>query len=210
MPSAGEHDQEQLDAADGREVTADERERRADERERRADEREALADERERLADERDRLADERERHLDGLAQQLGVRSVIQLRRGHEAITRSRAMLSRGKDHLDRSEAALGREAASADRDQADVDRATAQSERELARPPADAHELVDQAGALRRHLFAMAADLAAAEEEAARIHDELGAHHSEQANDDRSSARPGPPQHPARPAKSGGPPQAK
>ena len=83
-------------------------------------------------------------------------------------------------NRLNRGEAELERGEASADREQAEVDRAAAGGERELARQPADPGDLIDQAEALRRRLWAVAAELAAAEKEAARIRDELAVHHPE------------------------------
>ena len=123
---------------------------------------------------------DEREQELDELARQLGLRSAVHLHRSHQAIERSRAMLDRSRDRLDRDQAALERDDARAGREQAEVDQAAADAGRELAYVPADPGELIEQTKALRRRLWAVAAELTTAEKEAAQIRDELLPHDPE------------------------------
>jgi len=68
----------------------------------------------------------------------------------------------------------MNREVASDDRSQSEINRATARSAQEPAGLLPDPRGPVERAEVLRRHLLAIAGSLARAEEEVARIHEEL------------------------------------
>ena len=91
-----------------------------------------------------------------------------------EAIERARVLTAETAERLNRREAAMNREVASDDRSQSEINRATARSAQEQAGQLPDPRGPVERAEVLRRHLLATAGSLARAEEEVARIHEEL------------------------------------
>jgi len=189
-------------AADERERLADEREGAADEREKIADQREHAADEREKLADQRERTTDEREARLDALERELHERArkaglpVATIEEAvREAIRRGHALLARSAASLDRSEAALDRASTRNHRQQRKIQREMAASERLLNRamaPPTknpDSTSTTGQLDALRQQLVDTARTLAAAEDESARVHEDIAAHRPDKAVESRHVA---------------------
>jgi hypothetical protein len=177
--------------ADEREYTADERERQADARERTADAREQTADNREQTADdreaqldERQRQLDERERSLNERAQRNGVAVDDLQQRVLANIERSRALLARTAQRLDRQEAGLRRAANYGEREQAEISRESAEVERRLVSALPDPSKAVDWATETRARARNAIASFAAAQEEIARINEQLAArlpdHHDE------------------------------
>jgi hypothetical protein len=156
----------------------------ADERERVADRREATADRREATADQREREADEREQQLQQLIGELRGLVTGAHRDALEAIERSQTLLSAATGRAERSNQATQRTAARGRREQAATVRAAAQSERQLARPSPAALEHLKRARAIRGRLAATATALAAIEDKAADLFDQLAISHP-----DRSSS---------------------
>jgi len=191
-----ETDAEREDAADERQRLADRasladaRERIADARERKANEREAVANERQRMADGRERKADgreaelnerqrqldERERQLDERAHRLGVAVDDLQRRVLASIERSRTLLARSGERLDRQEAALTRATEEQERQQAEVDRESAEAERHLVSGLPDPSETVERAENFRTRARSSVEAFASAQEEIARINEQLAA----------------------------------
>ena len=190
MSSAGEHGQTQLASAHERERQADERERQADVREafadlreREANRREREADERESVADRREGQADEREEQIQGLIGELRGLVTGAHRDALEAIESSLALLSASADSFQRSEEAVKRAAARRSREEATIARAAAQDERQRAYSAPARQRLIRQAREIRTRLSATVAVFAAAEDNAARIFDQLATSHPERAS---------------------------
>jgi hypothetical protein len=162
--------------ADWRECTADWREHEADWRERRADWREHTADEREALADQREDAADEREEQIRELIGELRGLVTGAHRDALEAIERSQTLPWASASRVGRREEAGKRADARSRREQAAITRAAARSERQLARPSLARQELSGQATAMRARLSATAFALAAIEDNAAYLFDQLAA----------------------------------
>ena len=186
------------DAAELRERAAgkydaldDERDRMADERERKANEREHLADERERLADERERRTDERELQAENVevragerARELGERKRrlggpaqgILGQQVADHIERSRALVEATRQRLQRRGEALDRVKDRAERQQAEIDRASAESERSRTAWQLRSRRPIERAEALRERACDVIKAFADAEDEVARVHEELAA----------------------------------
>jgi len=169
--------------ADARERIADARERKANEREAVANERQRMADGRERKADgreaelnERQRQLDERERQLDERALRLGVAVDDLQRRVLASIERSRTLLARSGERLDRQEAALTRATEEQERQQAEVDRESAEAERHLVSGLPDPSETIERAENFRTRARSSVEAFASAQEEIARINEQLAA----------------------------------
>ena len=160
--------------ADWRDREADWRDREANWRESRADLREREANEREDLADQREHAADEREEQIQGLIGELRGLVTGAHRDTLEAIERSQTLLSASVDRVERREEAVKRADARRRREQAAIARAAARSERHPAPPSPARPELTRQATATRARLSATAAALAAIEDNAAHLFDQL------------------------------------
>jgi len=156
-----------------REAFADLREREADQREREADQREALANRREREADERDEQMQALIGELRGLV--TGAQ-----RDALAAIEGSLELLSVSADSFQRSEEAVKRAAARRSREEATIARAAAQDERQRAYSAPARQGLIRQAREIRTRLSATVAVFATAEDNAARIFDQLATSHPE------------------------------
>ena len=164
--------------ADLREGKADQREREADQREREADQREALADRREALADRRERETDEREEQMQALMGELRGLVTGAHRDAVEAIEGSLALLSASADSFQRSEDAVDRAAARRRREDAAIARAAAQDKRQQTYTSAAGHGLTGQVREIRTRLSATVATFAEAEDNTARIFDQLAISH--------------------------------
>jgi hypothetical protein len=164
--------------ADLREGEADQRERDADQRERDADQRERDANHREALADQREREADEREEQMQALMGELRGLVTGAHRDAVEAIERSLALLSVSADSFQRSEEAVGRAAARHRREEAAIARAAAQDKRQQTYTSAAGRGLAGQVREIRTRLSATVATFAEAEDNTARIFDQLAISH--------------------------------
>ena len=152
--------------------------RQVGERERRLEERERQVAERERKADEREHEADEREHEpqLRQHAVELRARAASVRERGAQAVEEAETVLDATRDRVRRAGAALNRAYASAARERTRVARLVKWGEQHPAPRQRDFTDLADRASALRKRTAAAAAQLANAEEHAARIYDEIAA----------------------------------
>lgn len=168
--AAGDADRREQDAV-VREALADLRERQADQREREADERERQADQREAVADRREREADEREEQMRALIGELRGLVTGAHRDALEAIESSLGLLSASADSIQRGDEAVRRAAGRRSREEAASARAQVGRQRAYSPPAGPAREI-------RARLSATIAAFAVAEDNTARIFDQLAAGH--------------------------------
>ena len=133
-------------------------------------------DEREAELDERQHQLDERERRLDERAQRNGAAVDDLQQRVLASIERSRALLVRSAQRLDRQEAGLRRTANHGERRQAEIKRESAGTERRLVYAMPDSSKAVDRARETRTRARKAVEAFAAAQEEIARINEQLAA----------------------------------
>ena len=164
---AGRRDQDAV----VREALADLRESQADQREREADRREREADEREAVADRREREADEREEQMRALIGELRSLVTGAHRDALEAIESSLGLLSASADSFHRDEEAVRRTAGRRRREEAATARTQAGRQRAYSSPAGPAREI-------RARLSATIAAFAVAEDNTARVFDQLAAGH--------------------------------
>jgi hypothetical protein len=156
--------------ANARERLADERECREDQREHRSDEREIQAAKAEVRAEEQERELGERERRLGGPAQGIFGGQVA------DHIERSRALVEATQQRLQRRYEARDRVNDRAERQQAEVDRASAEGARSRTVWRTPDRRPIERAEALRERTCEVLEAFAAAEDEVARVHEELAA----------------------------------
>ena len=173
--AAGDADRREQDAV-VREALADLRERQADQRERQADERERQADQREAVADRREREADEREEQMRALIGELRGLVTGAHRDALEAIESSLGLLSASADSIQRDDEAARRAAGRRRRDEAATARAHAGRRRAYSSSAEPTREI-------RARLSATIAAFAVAEDNTARVFDQLAAGHPKDAS---------------------------
>jgi len=164
-----------------REALADLREHEADRREREADRRERDADEREALADRREREADEREEQMRALIGELRGLVTGAHRDALEAIESSLGLLSASAESFQRDDEAVKRAAARRRREEAAT--ARVHDERQRAGSPRARQAPAEDATEVRNRLSATIAAFAVAEDNTARIFDQLAASRPEHAS---------------------------
>jgi hypothetical protein len=179
-PAASDADRRERTAT-VREALADLREHEADQREREADQRDHEANEREATADQREHKANDREEQMQALIAELRVLVTGAHQDALEAIERSLALLSSPADAFQRSEEAVKRTAARRRRTEAANTRAAAQDKRQRATPAAG-RGVGGQVREIRTRLGDTVAAFAEAEDNAARIFDQLAVSHPESA----------------------------
>ena len=169
--------------ADLRERQADQRERQANQREHEADQREREADQREAVADRREREADEREEQMRALIGELRSLVTGAHRDALEAIESSLGLLSASADSFHRDEEAVRRTAGRRRREEAATARTQAGRQRAYSSPAGPAREI-------RARLSATIAAFAVAEDNTARVFDQLAAGHPDGASAYQSKAQ--------------------
>ena len=161
-----------------REAIADLREGEADQREREADQREREADQRDALADRREREADERDEQMQALIGELRGLVTGAHRDAVEAIERSLSLLSGSAGSFQRSDEAVQRGTARRRREEAAIARVAAQDKRQQTYSSAAGQGLAWQAREIRTRLSATVATFAEAEDNTARVFDQLAVSH--------------------------------
>ena len=168
---AGRRDQDAV----VREALADLRESQADQREREADRREREADEREAVADRREREADVRDVQMRALIGELRGLVTGAHRDALEAIESSLGLLSASADSFQRGDEAVRRATGRRRREEAATARAQGGRRRAYSSAAGPAREI-------RARLSATIAAFAVAEDNTARVFDQLAAGHPDDA----------------------------
>ncbi len=121
-------------------------------------------------------MLETRERSLGDRAQKLGVSVEDLQQRVLASIERSRALLARSAERLDRQEAGLARAANDRDRQQAEINRQSAEAERRLVSGLPDPSKAVERAREVRTRARNAVEAFAAAQDEIARVNEQLAA----------------------------------
>jgi hypothetical protein len=172
--AAGDAGRREQDAV-VREALADLRESKADQRDREADRREREADQREAVADLREREADEREEQMRALIGELRGLVTGAQRDALEAIESSLGLLSASADSFQRGEEAVRRATGRRRREEEATARGQAGRQWAYSSPAGPAREI-------RARLSATIAAFAVAEDNTARVFDQLAAGHPDDA----------------------------